>query len=923
MPIGTRPCARPAHADTTSARPMTPKPMAPTATGSTSIAPVTSSNRATPAPSSRMLIVSGVRNERGRGWRGTGGRRGGSSQCGQGVRCVHALSVVALTGGAGAGASGASGAVASVVGDGLGRHGARRSRRNERVGRRRRSVGNVRVTFLLLAVRPHEEHGQAAADERDRPHDIDDAMAAWQQPAAEPQHADAEQYQPDDRAAFAPLGFAVAVFGRDDDPRDDVGGDPEPEQRGDDERQSDERGVPAVGLGDAARHPAEHPIGPAAAQPRPARGEGGGGDGNGICGAARRGRGERRRAGRRRFHATHRRLRRRSLLSGITLIGAAGAFAAIGDIPDQQPRATARQSIDGKSAPHPRGAPERRPHHRGRRRGARRAPRRRRQPGATRVRRADAGRWARRHHLRRGLAADDAPGHHRTGAAVRSRSRAGGRVRGGRARPDVAGAGVGPLARRRDRVAAHRRRHRPRLAVDAPGPARRAARSLVVAGARPAAPGRERSDRHDRRHATRRDRARDRGWIADRRRHHRVHRERRARGPRSVVGRRRRVVVLAGLALVVGPGLWRLANALVEERRERIRSDERAEMAAHLHDSVLQTLALVQRRADDPREVVRLARMQERELRAWLLEQARARRHRRPTTRRVAGRRARRRWRPSVESRARRARSRSCACATARSTACEPLLLAAARGDRSTRRGTPVRDSDRRLPRGRARRGCRCSCATAVAGSTRTRSPPIAVASPVSIVGRMARHGGDAPRSASTPGEGTEVELSLPRRAPRDDADVTAPRVPRRRPPALPLRACGPSSATTVDVVGEASEVDAAIEMIRRAGARRRARRRAHARRRRRARDPRGARDASRRPVPRALGERRARRRDRDDPRRCARLRHQDDRARRAASTRSARAPTATRCSRPASPASCSTRSPACRPRPSIPSSTS
>jgi len=80
------------------------------------------------------------------------------------------------------------------------------------------------------------------------------------------------------------------------------------------------------------------------------------------------------------------------------------------------------------------------------------------------------------------------------------------------------------------------------------------------------------------------------------------------------------VVVLVGIALILGPGLWELLNQLVAERRERIRSDERAEVAAHLHDSVLQTLALVQRRADDPREVVRLARMQERELRSWLLE---------------------------------------------------------------------------------------------------------------------------------------------------------------------------------------------------------------------------------------------------------------------------------------------------------------
>ena len=84
-----------------------------------------------------------------------------------------------------------------------------------------------------------------------------------------------------------------------------------------------------------------------------------------------------------------------------------------------------------------------------------------------------------------------------------------------------------------------------------------------------------------------------------------------------------RDVVLAVLAAVVvlgvifAPWIVRLVRSLTEERAERIRSQERAEVAAHLHDSVLQTLALVQR-SDDPQQVAALARRQERELRAWL-----------------------------------------------------------------------------------------------------------------------------------------------------------------------------------------------------------------------------------------------------------------------------------------------------------------
>jgi signal transduction histidine kinase len=76
--------------------------------------------------------------------------------------------------------------------------------------------------------------------------------------------------------------------------------------------------------------------------------------------------------------------------------------------------------------------------------------------------------------------------------------------------------------------------------------------------------------------------------------------------------------IVGGIALIFGPWWWRLGKELTAERRERIRSQERAEMATHLHDSVLQTLALIQLRAEDPRAVAGLARRQERELRSWL-----------------------------------------------------------------------------------------------------------------------------------------------------------------------------------------------------------------------------------------------------------------------------------------------------------------
>jgi signal transduction histidine kinase len=81
-------------------------------------------------------------------------------------------------------------------------------------------------------------------------------------------------------------------------------------------------------------------------------------------------------------------------------------------------------------------------------------------------------------------------------------------------------------------------------------------------------------------------------------------------------------ILVAGLLALVGvvvfPWLFLLARTVTRERAARARAEERAEVATHLHDSVLQTLTLIQRRRGDPGEMARLARHAERELRGWL-----------------------------------------------------------------------------------------------------------------------------------------------------------------------------------------------------------------------------------------------------------------------------------------------------------------
>lgn len=81
-------------------------------------------------------------------------------------------------------------------------------------------------------------------------------------------------------------------------------------------------------------------------------------------------------------------------------------------------------------------------------------------------------------------------------------------------------------------------------------------------------------------------------------------------------------LLLAGVAVVAAPWLYSTRRRLRSAEQERIRAESRADVAAHLHDSVLQTLALIQRQNTDPSQVALLARRQERELRTWLYGEA-------------------------------------------------------------------------------------------------------------------------------------------------------------------------------------------------------------------------------------------------------------------------------------------------------------
>jgi signal transduction histidine kinase len=209
-----------------------------------------------------------------------------------------------------------------------------------------------------------------------------------------------------------------------------------------------------------------------------------------------------------------------------------------------------------------------------------------------------------------------------------------------------------------------------------------------------------------------------------------------------------------GLLLVVGPWLWRAAQERDAERARRVRSEERAEVAARVHDSVLQTLALVQRESHDPKRVEQLARRQERELRAWLF--------------------------PTGEL-----FKEDTLVGAIGDAAAEIEELHGVRVEVASSGNEPLDDDLRAVvlaAREALANAARFSGAEEIsvyveadgngvnvfvrdrgAGFDRASVPPGRRGLSESIEGRMRRHHGAA-TITSTPGEGTEVELSLPRR---------------------------------------------------------------------------------------------------------------------------------------------------------------
>ena len=215
------------------------------------------------------------------------------------------------------------------------------------------------------------------------------------------------------------------------------------------------------------------------------------------------------------------------------------------------------------------------------------------------------------------------------------------------------------------------------------------------------------------------------------------------------------LVTAVGVGLVLGPWIYELFRQLSTERRERIRSEERAEVAAHLHDSVLQTLAMIQR-APTPEEMTSLARVQERELRSWLYGRSGAYGNGAGTLSAaldVLAGRVERRHRVAVET------------VVVGNAAMDDRLkaLVEAAGEATT---NAAKHSDAKTVSLYAEvtdEVVSIYVRDEGSGFDASNLPPDRRGIAESIVGRMERNGGSA-TVTSDPGEGTEVHLVMPRR---------------------------------------------------------------------------------------------------------------------------------------------------------------
>ncbi len=215
------------------------------------------------------------------------------------------------------------------------------------------------------------------------------------------------------------------------------------------------------------------------------------------------------------------------------------------------------------------------------------------------------------------------------------------------------------------------------------------------------------------------------------------------------------VAAVAAGALVLAPWWMRLLRQVAVEREQRVREFERAEIAAHLHDSVLQTLTLIRAKAHDPDTVARLARAQERDLRAYLYQE------RRSTEDSVATALA------AAMSEVEDAHGVEIEVVSVGDTATTPALRAAVRAAREA--------ATNAARHGREPISVYAEITDAAYDIYVRDSGPGFDPSTVdpdragirhSIVGRMSRHGGTA-SITSAPGARTEVAMNMPRREQR------------------------------------------------------------------------------------------------------------------------------------------------------------